>query len=153
MRYLPLTDQNRKDMLERIGVPDVDALFKDVPKEAFVDGLCDLPKHMNELEVETHLANYANQNKPASEQPFFLGAGVYYHHVPATVDYIIQRSEFLTAYTPYQPEIAQGTLQMIYEYQTIIAQLTGQDIANASRYDGATSCAEACLMAMRLTKP
>ena len=152
MRYLPLTDENRKDMLKSIGVSDVDTLFQDVPKDAFVNGLCDLPMHKSELDVERHLSDYASQNKPASAQPFFLGAGVYYHHVPATVDYIIQRSEFLTAYTPYQPEIAQGTLQMIYEYQTIIAQLTGQDIANASLYDGATSCAEACLMAMRLTK-
>lgn len=152
MRYLPLTEKNRKDMLERIGVSDVDALFKDVPNEAFVDGLCNLPSHQSELDVERHLTSYANQNIPASTRPFFLGAGTYYHHVPALVDHIIQRSEFLTAYTPYQPEIAQGTLQMIFEYQTIIAQLTGQDIANASLYDGATSCAEAALMAMRLTK-
>jgi glycine dehydrogenase subunit 1 len=152
MRYLPLTATSRKEMLERIGVPNVDALFEDVPKESFVDGLCDLPMHKNELEVERHLSDYASKNISAGDQPFFLGAGTYYHHVPATVDYIIQRSEFLTAYTPYQPEIAQGTLQMIYEFQTMIAQLTGQDIANASLYDGATSCAEAALMSMRLTK-
>ncbi|MEK7802730.1 MAG: aminomethyl-transferring glycine dehydrogenase subunit GcvPA, partial [Pseudomonadota bacterium] len=93
----------------------------------------------------------AVQNRAAGDGPFFLGAGVYHHHIPATVDYIIQRSEFLTSYTPYQPEIAQGTLQVIFEYQTFIAQLTGQDISNASMYDGATSCAEAALMAMRIT--
>lgn len=152
MRYLPLTHQSRADMLKAIGIDDVDALFADIPKNAFVDGMCDLPAHKSELEVERHMSKYANQNTSADSQPFFLGAGNYFHHVPASVDHIIQRSEFLTAYTPYQPEIAQGTLQMIYEYQTMIAQLTGQDIANASLYDGATACAEASLMAMRLTK-
>ncbi|MAF68467.1 MAG: aminomethyl-transferring glycine dehydrogenase [Micavibrio sp.] len=152
MRYLPQTKKNREAMLEKIGVNSVDDLFKDVPKKAFVKGQVDLPEHMSELQVERTLGNYANQNRPAISGPFFLGAGVYHHHIPSTGDYIIQRSEFLTAYTPYQPEIAQGTLQMIYEYQTMIAQLTGQDIANASLYDGATATAEAVLMAMRLTK-
>ena len=152
MRYLPQTERSHKDMLKKIGIHNVDELFRDVPKSAFVQGDIGLPNHMSELEVERHFSQYANQNRPANEGPFFLGAGVYNHHVPATVDYIIQRSEFLTAYTPYQPEIAQGTLQMIYEYQTMIAQLTGQDIANASLYDGATATAEATLMAMRLTR-
>ena len=152
MRYLPQTQKSHEDMLKKIGISHVDELFCDVPKSAFVQGDIGLPDHKSELEVERHLSRYANQNRPAGEGPFFLGAGVYNHHVPSTVDYIIQRSEFLTAYTPYQPEIAQGTLQMIYEYQTIIAQLTGQDIANASLYDGATATAEATLMAMRLTK-
>lgn len=152
MRYLPQTKKNREAMLGKIGVESVDDLFKDVPKKAFIKGQSDLPEHMSELEVERTLGAYANQNKPAISGPFFLGAGVYHHHIPSTVDYIIQRSEFLTAYTPYQPEIAQGTLQMIYEYQTMIAQLTGQEIANASLYDGATATAEAVLMAMRLTK-
>ncbi len=152
MRYLPQTQKSHEDMLKKIGISHVDELFCDVPKSAFVQGEIGLPNHKSELEVERHLAKYANQNRPAGEGPFFLGAGVYNHHVPATVDHIIQRSEFLTAYTPYQPEIAQGTLQMIYEYQTFIAQLTGQDIANASLYDGATATAESTLMAMRLTK-
>ncbi len=152
MRYLPLTHKSRSDMLDAIGVSCVDDLFQDIPQEAFVDGLCDLPPHKNELEVERLISAYAEQNNPASAQPFFLGAGTYFHHIPATVDHIIQRSEFLTAYTPYQPEIAQGTLQALYEYQTMIAQLTGQDVANASLYDGSTACTEAALMAMRVTK-
>lgn len=152
MRYLPQTRQSRKAMLKAVGVSDVDAFYKDVPKHAFVDGLVDLPNHMGELEVERHLGNYARQNQAASERPFFLGSGTYYHHIPAIVDHIIQRSEFLTAYTPYQPEIAQGTLQVIFEFQTLIAQLTGQEVANASLYDGAASCAEAALMAMRVTR-
>ncbi len=152
MRYLPLTKKNREEMLAEIGAASVDELYKDVPKEAFIDGLADLPLHKGEMEVEQILSSFANQNHAAPDGPFFLGAGCYYHHIPAAVDYIIQRSEFLTAYTPYQPEIAQGTLQVIFEYQTLIAQLTGQEIANASLYDGATACAEAALMAMRVTK-
>lgn len=139
-------------MLKAIGVDHVDALYKDVPQSAFISGLADIPMHMGELEVERHLSTYANENRAAPDGPFFLGGGCYYHHVPASVDYIIQRSEFLTAYTPYQPEIAQGTLTAIYEFQTFIAQLTGQEVANASMYDGATSCTEAVLMAMRVTK-
>ncbi len=152
MRYLPQTAASRKEMLDAVGAKDVDALYRDIPKSAFIKGLADMPLHMGELEVERKLAGYANMNRPASAGPFFLGAGAYFHHIPATVDHIIQRSEFLTAYTPYQPEIAQGTLNAIFEYQTFIAQLTGQDIANASLYDGATACAEAALMALRITK-
>ncbi|MCB1680845.1 MAG: aminomethyl-transferring glycine dehydrogenase subunit GcvPA [Alphaproteobacteria bacterium] len=152
MRYLPLTKNSRQAMLQSIGVKDVDALYKDVPKEAFIKGLADLPLHKGEIEVERLMGAYANQNNAAPDGPFFLGAGTYYHHVPATVDYVIQRSEFLTAYTPYQPEIAQGTLQVIFEYQTMISRLTGQDVANASMYCGSTALAEAALMAMRVTK-
>lgn len=152
MRYLPQTKQSREDMLAAIGVKNVDELFRDVPKAAFINDKAKIADHMGELEIERLLSGYANQNHAANAGPFFLGAGCYNHHIPASVDYIIQRSEFLTAYTPYQPEIAQGTLQVIFEYQTFIAQLTGQDIANASMYDGATSAAEAALMAMRVTK-
>jgi glycine dehydrogenase subunit 1 len=152
MRYLPLTAQNRKDMLQQIGAASVDELFKDVPKSAFMKGLANLPLHMGELEIERKLGGYANENRNAGQGPFFLGAGCYFHHIPSTVDYIIQRSEFLTAYTPYQPEIAQGTLQYLYEFQSFIALLTGQEVANASLYDGATAMAEAALMAMRITK-
>ncbi len=152
MRYLPQTQNARKSMLESIGVKGVDDLYVDVPKSAFIDGLADLPKHMGELEVERDLSALASKNAAASDVPFFLGAGVYYHHIPASVDYVIQRSEYLTAYTPYQPEIAQGTLQVIFEFQTYIARLTGQDIANASLYDGSTATTEAALMAMRITK-
>ena len=152
MRYLPQTKNARAEMLSEIGVSSVDDLFVDIPKSAFVDGKVDLPDHMGELGVERKLGALAKQNMNAVDAPFFLGAGVYFHHVPASVDHIIQRSEFLTAYTPYQPEIAQGTLQVIFEYQTFIAQLTGQDIANASLYDGSTATTEAALMAMRITK-
>jgi glycine dehydrogenase subunit 1 len=152
MRYLPLTKDNRAEMLREIGAKSVDDLYSDVPKSAFMKGLADLPMHMGELEVERKLSAYANMNRAAGQGPFFLGAGCYFHHIPATVDYIIQRSEFLTAYTPYQPEIAQGTLQVIFEFQSMIALLTGQDLANASLYDGATSMAEAALMAQRITK-
>lgn len=152
MRYLPQTKNSRAAMLKAIGVDAVDDLYCDVPKSAFIDGLADIPLHQGEMEVERLLSGYANQNHAAPDGPFFLGAGCYYHHIPATVDHIIQRSEFLTAYTPYQPEIAQGTLAAIFEFQTFIALLTGQEIANASLYDGATATAEAALMAMRLTK-
>lgn len=152
MRYLPQTQKSRDEMLKVVGANSIDDLYVDVPKAAFIDGKANLPDHQGELAVERYLGAYANQNHAAPDGPFFLGAGAYYHHVPATVDYIIQRSEFLTAYTPYQPEIAQGTLQMIFEFQTFIAQLTGQEIANASMYDGATATTEAALMAMRITK-
>ncbi len=152
MRYLPQTKAAREEMMKEVGVKSVDELYRDVPKKAFIDGVADIPMHMGELEVERKMAGFANQNHAAPQGPFFLGAGTYYHHIPATADHIIQRSEFLTAYTPYQPEIAQGTLAAIFEYQTFIAKLTGQEIANASLYDGATACAEAALMAMRVTK-
>jgi len=152
MRYLPQTKNSRAAMLEAVGEKSVDDLYRDIPQSAFIDGLADIPLHMGELEVERKLGSYANENHAAPGGPFFLGAGCYYHHLPATVDYIIQRSEFLTAYTPYQPEIAQGTLTAIFEFQTFVALLTGQEIANASLYDGATATAEAALMAMRLKK-
>lgn len=147
MRYLPLTHKDRAAMLADIGVAAVDDFYTGLP----VADHFDLPDHQGELEVERYMTALANQNRSAADGPFFLGAGVYSHHIPAAVDYVIQRSEFLTSYTPYQPEIAQGTLQVIFEYQTLIAALTGQDVANASLYDGATACAEAALMAMRLT--
>jgi len=152
MRYLPQTKASREEMLSSIGVKNVDDLYRDVPQSAFIKGLANLPEHKGELEIERIMQKYADQNINAQSNRFFMGAGTYYHHIPATVDYIIQRSEFLTAYTPYQPEIAQGTLQYLFEFQTMIAQITGQEIANASLYDGATACAEAALMAMRVTK-
>jgi glycine dehydrogenase subunit 1 len=152
MRYLPQAQEFREEMLKTIGVKSIDDLYTDIPKAAFIDSQLDLPDHKGELEVERIMGAYAGQNTAAINAPFFLGAGSYYHHIPATVDYIIQRSEFLTAYTPYQPEIAQGTLQALFEFQTFIAQITGQDVANASLYDGATATTEAALMAMRITK-
>lgn len=152
MRYLALTKKSRDEMLKTVDAKSVDDLYRDIAPKAFIKGKANLPDHRGELEVERILSSFANQNHAASQGPFFLGAGNYYHHIPASVDHIIQRSEFLTAYTPYQPEIAQGTLQVIFEYQTFIAQLTGQNVANASMYDGATACAEAALMAQRVTR-
>ena len=152
MRYLPLTDADRSDMLHAIGVKSIDDLFRDVPEAARLKEPLDLPDHKSELEVDRIFRDYARQNIPASEHAFFVGCGAYRHHVPATVDAVIQRGEFLTAYTPYQPEIAQGTLQVLFEFQTQVAQLLGTEVANASLYDGSTACSEAMLMARRLTR-
>jgi glycine dehydrogenase subunit 1 len=152
MRYLPLSDVNRADMLARIGVSGIDALFADIPADKLLDEPLDLPRRKGEFEVERILARMAARNVPASSVPFFVGAGAYKHHVPASVDHLIQRSEFLTSYTPYQPEIAQGTLQYLFEFQTQVANLTAMDVANASMYDGSTGTAEAVLMAHRVTK-
>ncbi len=153
MRYLPQTDDSRQAMLERIGVSSIDDLFVDVPEEARLDGpIHDLPMHASEMAVERHMSRLAAQNMAAGGVPFFLGAGAYRHHVPASVDHLIQRGEFLTAYTPYQPEIAQGTLQVLFEFQTQVARLLGTDVANASMYDGSTACWEAITMARRVTK-
>jgi glycine dehydrogenase subunit 1 len=153
MRYLPLTDNDRQAMLGVIGANSIDDLFVDVPAEARLSGpIAGLPMHASEMAVERHFSNLARKNMAASHHPFFLGAGAYKHHVPASVDHIIQRGEFLTAYTPYQPEIAQGTLQMLFEFQTQVARLFGCDVANASMYDGSTACWEAIGMAGRVTK-
>lgn len=153
MRYLPLTDTDRSAMLDVIGAPDVDALFVDVPTAAQLDGpIHGLPMHASEMAVERHMRSLSKQNLAAADAPFFLGAGAYRHHVPASVDHIIQRGEFLTAYTPYQPEIAQGTLQMLFEFQSQVARLYGCAVANASMYDGSTACWEAVAMAGRVTR-
>jgi glycine dehydrogenase subunit 1 len=153
MRYLPLTQSDREAMLSVIGADSIDALFVDVPEAARLDGpVRDLPNHASELAVERHMTALARRNTVAGEVPFFLGCGAYRHHVPASVDHLIQRGEFLTAYTPYQPEIAQGTLQMLFEFQTQVARLLGTDVANASMYDGSTACWEAIGMARRITR-
>ncbi len=152
MRYLPLTDADRRAMLAKIGVADIDDLFADIPVDKRLEQLIDLPKAQGELQVERTLAGLAARNTPAGSVPFFVGAGAYKHHVPATVDHLIQRSEFLTSYTPYQPEIAQGTLQYLFEFQTQVAMLTAMDVANASMYDGSTATSEAVLMAHRITR-
>ncbi|BBC74269.1 glycine dehydrogenase (aminomethyl-transferring) [Altererythrobacter sp. B11] len=153
MRYLPLTDPDRAAMLQAIGAPSVDALFADVPEAARLPGPIDgLPRHASEMAVERHMAALAAKNLSAGSAPFFLGAGAYRHHIPASVDHLIQRGEFLTSYTPYQPEIAQGTLQMLFEFQTQVARLFGCEVANASMYDGSTACWEAISMARRITR-
>jgi glycine dehydrogenase subunit 1 len=151
MRYLPLDAAEREAMLARIGVPDVAALFADIPADKRIEGLLDLPLAKSEMEVERILSAMAARSL-AGSAPFFLGAGAYKRHIPASVDHLIQRSEFLTSYTPYQPEIAQGTLKVLFEFQTQVATLTGMEVANASMYDGSTACAEAIMMAHRLTK-
>jgi glycine dehydrogenase subunit 1 len=152
MRYLPLTEADRGDMLARIGVNSIDALFADIPRDKRLPDLPDLPRRQTEMQVERLLGRMAARNVAASSVPFFVGAGAYKHHVPASVDHLIQRSEFLTSYTPYQPEIAQGTLQYLFEFQTQVAELTGMEVANASMYDGSTATGEAVLMAHRVTR-
>ena len=153
MRYLPLTQPDRAAMLATIGASSIDDLFVDVPEAIRLDGpITGLPAHASELAVERHMTALARKNMSAGDGPFFLGCGAYRHHVPASVDHIIQRGEFLTAYTPYQPEIAQGTLQMLFEFQTQVARLLGTDVANASMYDGSTACWEAIGMARRITR-
>ncbi len=152
MRYHPLSDVDRREMLAKIGVSGIDDLFVAVPPGKLMTGLADLPRTLSEIEVEREMAKLAGRNTPAGSVPFFVGAGAYRHHVPATVDHLIQRSEFLTSYTPYQPEITQGTLQYLFEFQTQVANLFAMDVANASMYDGSTGAAEAVLMAHRITR-
>ena len=153
MRYLPLTDADRREMLSVIGAKSVDELFRDVPESARLGTkITGLPDHQGEQEVERAFQAYAAKNLSPASVPFFIGAGAYRHHVPATVDYMIQRGEFLTSYTPYQPEITQGTLQYLFEFQTQVAMLTGMEVANASMYDGSTGTAEAVRMANRVTR-
>ncbi|HEY0628365.1 MAG TPA: aminomethyl-transferring glycine dehydrogenase subunit GcvPA [Sphingomicrobium sp.] len=153
MRYLPLSEADRSAMLKKIGAGSVDELFRDVPEglllKAPIEGL---PLHASEMAVERDLTAMAKKNMVAGEVPFFLGCGAYKHHVPASVDHLIQRGEFLTAYTPYQPEIAQGTLQVLFEFQTQVARLLGCEVANASMYDSSTACWEAIGMARRITR-
>ena len=151
MRYLPLTDGDRAEMLGVIGAGEIDALFVDAPAGTLLDKPVDLPAHASEIEVRRSLDALANQNRAAGSGPFFCGAGAYRHAIPASVDHLIQRSEFLTSYTPYQPEIAQGTLQALYEFQTQVCALTGMDVANASLYDGSSAAIEGVLMAARIT--
>ncbi|MDA7705496.1 aminomethyl-transferring glycine dehydrogenase subunit GcvPA [Rickettsiales bacterium] len=153
MRYLALTKLEREQMMNDIGISHIDELYAAAPKEFILkEKISALPDHKGEIEVDSYLKKLSEKNKSASSMPFFLGAGCYQHHVPAAVDHLIQRSEFLTAYTPYQPEISQGTLKTIFQFQTIITRLTGMDVANASLYDGATGVAEAALMAVRVKR-
>ena len=152
MRYLPLTDADRRAMLQAIGAPLIETLYRDVPERARLRAPIQLPAHMGELEVERAFEAFAAANLGAGAVPSFLGAGAYRHHIPAAVDHLIQRGEFLTSYTPYQPEVSQGTLQCLFEFQTQVALITGMEVANASMYDGATASAEAVMMANRLTR-
>ncbi|MDQ6950096.1 MAG: aminomethyl-transferring glycine dehydrogenase subunit GcvPA [Mariprofundales bacterium] len=153
MRFLPHTDSDRAQMLARIGVADISALFADIPSQFHLrPEALNLPAAQHETAIQRSFAKAAAANRNGSDHRYFLGGGTYHHFIPAAVDYIISRGEFLTAYTPYQPEISQGTLQSLFEFQTMVARLTGMEVANASMYDAATSVAEAALMARRVTR-
>ncbi|MET1113065.1 MAG: aminomethyl-transferring glycine dehydrogenase subunit GcvPA [Allosphingosinicella sp.] len=153
MRYLPLAQADRQEMLRAVGAASIDDLFVDVPEAARLSEKIEgLPDHLSEMAVERELARLSRRNLVAGDVPVFLGCGAYKHHSPASVDHLIQRGEFLTSYTPYQPEIAQGTLQALFEFQTQVARLYGCDVANASMYDGSTACWEAIGMARRITR-
>ena len=149
MPYIPHSDADRESMLETIGVPSLEDLFEDIPESARFPDL-DLPAALSEIGARWELGSLAEANLTTAEGSCFLGAGAYRHFVPAVVDAVISRGEFFTAYTPYQPEVSQGTLQAIFEYQTMICELTGMDVSNASHYDGATSTAEAVITAVNI---
>ncbi len=147
--YLPNTDEDRQEMLTKVGVSTFEELLNHINPNLRAKSL-DLPDGLSEMELKAKIESLAQKNQPVSTQASFLGGGVYYRYIPAIVSNLISRSEFLTAYTPYQPEVSQGSLQAIYEYQTAICRLTGMEVANASMYDGPTACAEACMMAYRI---
>ncbi|SHI83254.1 glycine dehydrogenase (decarboxylating) alpha subunit [Dethiosulfatibacter aminovorans DSM 17477] len=151
-KYIPLTREDRKVMLDRIGVESVDDLFGDIPEELQLKGRMNINDSMSEMEVRKIMRELSTRNKNLNDYVSFLGAGSYDHYIPSTVKHIYSRSEFYTSYTPYQPEISQGTLQYIFEYQSMMAELTGMDVINASMYDGATAAAEAAIMAVRIKK-
>ncbi|QNG61250.1 aminomethyl-transferring glycine dehydrogenase subunit GcvPA [Bacillus sp. PAMC26568] len=151
-RYLPMTDQDQQEMLDTIGVSSIDELFSDIPESVRFQGEYKIKKAKSETELVRELSGLASKNKDLRSNASFLGAGVYDHYMPIIVDHVISRSEFYTAYTPYQPEISQGELQAIFEFQTMIAELTGMDAANSSMYDGGTSLAEAAMLAAGQTK-
>src|SRR5512136_673505 len=151
MPYIPHTDAERFEMLKTIGVENLQALFRDVPEAVRFPRL-DLPPAVSEMEVMWELQNIASANVNTADFACFLGAGAYNHYIPTTVDYVLSRSEFYTAYTPYQPEISQGTLQAMFEYQSMMCALTGMEVSNASHYDGATALAEGVMMAVAVSR-
>jgi len=152
MRYLPHTEDEIRQMLQTIGTPDVRSLFKSIPKDLISKSGIDIGEGTSELELTEHLKDLTLKNSCASDCASFLGAGAYRHYIPAVVSELASRSEFVTPYTPYQPEVSQGTLQVLFEYQSMIARLFGMDVSNASHYSGATACADAVLMAKRIGK-
>jgi glycine dehydrogenase subunit 1 len=151
MRYIPNSPEERAEMLEIVGLKSADELFRSIPQDVQLGRALKITEPLSEPEVIGGMEKLAEKNT-AAKKPSFLGAGVYSHYSPTVVDHLIQRSEFFTSYTPYQPEVTQGTLQYIFEFQTLVCQLTGMEVANASMYDGSTSMAEAFLMAQRVTK-
>jgi glycine dehydrogenase subunit 1 len=152
MRYLPHTGKEISDMLEKTGADTLEDLFASIPEDCRMIGDLDLPEALTEWELNDHMSALADSVVVPPDYKIFMGAGSYDHYTPAVVPYLVGRSEFTTSYTPYQPEISQGTLQAIYEYQTLVARLLGMEIANASMYDGASALAEALLMAIRITR-
>ncbi|MDM5334482.1 aminomethyl-transferring glycine dehydrogenase subunit GcvPA [Ureibacillus composti] len=151
-RYLPMTEQDKNEMLSTIGVESIDELFADIPEKVRFNGLYNIKEAKSESALLKELSQLATKNKNTESNVSFLGAGIYNHYKPIIVDHVISRSEFYTAYTPYQPEISQGELQAIFEFQTMIAELTGMDLANSSMYDGGTSLAEAGMLAAGHTR-
>lgn len=147
LRYIPNTIEQQESMLKEMGKSSIDELFSDIPEKLKLKRGLNIPQAMSEMELIKHMENLASKNVNTDEYSCFLGAGVYDHYIPSLIKHILMRGEFYTAYTPYQPEISQGTLQAIFEYQTMICELTGMDVSNASMYDGATATAEAMLLA------
>ena len=152
MRYIPITCEQREAMLRAVGVSAVDDLFVDVPEAARLNRPLDIPAGLSEIELDAHMRSLSAANLASNDLVCFAGAGMYDHYIPSVVDHVVSKPEFFTAYTPYQPEVSQGTLQAIYEYQTMICELTGMDVSNASMYDGATAFVEAAFMACRVTR-
>lgn len=151
-RYLPMTESDKQEMLETIGIDSTDELFSDIPSEIRLKERLNVKEITSEVELKRELSQLANKNANTTEYCSFLGAGVYDHFIPSVVDHVISRSEFYTAYTPYQPEISQGELQAIFEFQTMICELTGMDVANSSMYDGGTAIAEAVTLSAGQTR-
>lgn len=151
-RFLPMTEQDEKEMLEAIGISSIDELFEDIPEQVRFKGEYNIKQAKPEHELVKELSSMAEKNVNLKTHPSFLGAGVYDHYIPVIVDHVISRSEFYTAYTPYQPEISQGELQAIFEFQTMICELTGMDVANSSMYDGGTALAEAAMLSCGQTR-
>jgi glycine dehydrogenase subunit 1 len=151
-RYIPITETQQTEMLKELGLETINELFSDVPHDVKLDRNMDLPESLEELELLKHMRNLSSKNINLNEFACFLGAGSYDHYIPSVVWNLLSRQEFYTSYTPYQPEISQGTLQGIFEYQTMICELTGMDVSNASVYDGATAVAEAAIMSCNATR-
>lgn len=147
-RYLPMTPEDKSEMLSFLGIESVDELFADIPENVRFKGSLQIPQALSEPDTARHFSKLAKSNVDSSEYAYFLGAGIYDHYIPSTVNHVISRSEFYTAYTPYQPEISQGELQAIFEFQTMICELTGMEVANSSMYDGPTALAEAANLAV-----
>ena len=152
MRYFPHTAEEIQSMLKTIGVNKLEDLFQSIPENVRLKDLLPLPKALAESELREQVSGLANKNISLSEAKNFIGAGAYYHYTPSAINYLLKRGEFLTCYTPYQPEVSQGTLQSVFEFQTMVCELTGMEVANASQYDLSTSCAEAILMANRVNQ-